>query len=154
MARALYSDFQNRDLVEGGSTISEQIAKNLYLGGYVNGLEEKMAEIFIMLKLEDTFSKQELFALYANMNYYGDSYFDIHEAARGYYHKEPSQLSLAQSAMLAGIPNAPAVYQLSDGYELAKQRQEWVLKKMLENGYISKDQYETALAEDVRAVAR
>ena len=77
-----------------------------------------------MLKLEDTFSKQELFALYANMNYYGDSYFDIHEAARGYYHKEPSQLSLAQSAMLAGIPNAPAVYQLSDGYELAKQRQE------------------------------
>ena len=150
LIRALYHNFKARDVIEGGSTITEQIAKNLYLGGSVNGLEEKMAEIFIMMALEKEYSKEDLFALYANMNYYGDGYWGIAQAAKGYYGLKPNELSLGKAAMLAGIPNAPSVYQLSDGYDLAKQRQEWVLSTMYNNSYISEAELQKAKAEDVR----
>ena len=149
LCRAVYHSFLAGDIVEGGSTISEQIAKNLYMGGYVSGLEEKAAEIFILYELEKEFSKEELFALYANMNYYGDGYWGIKDAAEGYFDADPDDLSLAQAAMLAGIPNAPAIYQLSTGYEDAKARQEWVLLTMCNNGYISEAQAEAAYAENV-----
>ena len=150
LCRALYHNFLAGGMVEGGSTISEQIAKNLYMDGYVNGLEEKTAEIFIMLELEKVFSKEELFALYANMNYYGDGYWGIRAAAEGYFGADPSDLSLGQASMLAGIPNAPAIYQLSTGYEGARSRQEWVLLTMCNNGYISEAEAQKAFAEDVK----
>ncbi len=150
LCRALYHNFLARGMIEGGSTITEQIAKNLYMEGYVSGLEEKAAEIIIMLELEKAFSKEELFALYANMNYYGDGYWGIKDAAEGYYGASPSDLSLAQAAILAGIPNAPSLYQLSTGYEGARSRQEWVLHTMCNNGFISQEEAERALKEDVR----
>ena len=152
LIRALYHNLLAKDFVEGGSTISEQIAKNLYMGGYVDGLEEKSAEIFLMYELEKQYSKEELFALYANMNYYGDGYWGIRQACEGYYDTEPSDLSLARAAILAGIPNAPAVYQLSDGFDQAKERQEWVLYTMFQNAYISEEEMNTAISEDVRPV--
>ena len=154
LARALYHNLRAKDLVEGGSTITEQIAKNLYLDGRVVGLEDKMAEIFIMFDLERSCSKQDLFALYANMNYYGDGYWGIKDAAEGYYDKKSDDLTIAEAAMLAGIPNAPAIYQLSDGYDLAKERQEWVLGTMYRNGFITEDELESAKAEDVKPVVK
>ena len=150
LCRALYHNFLARGMVEGGSTITEQIAKNLYMEGYVTGLEEKTAEIIIMLELEKVFSKEELFALYANMNYYGDGYWGIKDAAEGYYDADCSDLSLAQAAILAGIPNAPSIYQLSTGYEGARSRQEWVLQTMCNNGFITKEEAGKALEEDVK----
>ena len=150
--RALYHNFLAGDLIEGGSTISEQIAKNLYLNGYVNGLEEKMAEIYILLALEKTYAKEDLFALYANMNYYGDGHWGIKDAAEGYYGKDCNDLSLGEAAMLAGLPNAPSIYQLSTGYEDAKERQKWVLQTMYNNGYITREQMEAAYLEDVQPV--
>ena len=152
LCRALYHDLLAKDFIEGGSTITEQIAKNLHLGGYIESPEEKIAGIFLMRALELNYSKEELFALYANMNYYGDGYWGIGEAARGYYDRDANDLSLAQAAMLAGIPNAPAVYQLSDGYDLAKQRQEWVLQTMVNNSYITKEEMKEALVEDVHPI--
>ena len=154
LARALYHNLRAKGLVEGGSTITEQIAKNLYLDGKVVGLEDKMAEIFIMFDLEKSCSKQDLFALYVNMNYYGDGYWGISDAAEGYYDKKSDDLTIAQAAMLAGIPNAPAIYQLSDGYDLAKERQEWVLGTMYRNGFITEDELEAAKAEDVKPVTK
>ena len=150
LCRALYHDVLARDLIEGGSTITEQIAKNLYMESYVSDLEEKVAEIFILLELEKDYSKEELFALYANMNYYGDGYWGIKEAAEGYYQADCSDLTLAQAAILAGIPNAPAIYQLSSGYEGAKGRQKWVMQTMYNNGYISEEEMQEALKENVR----
>ncbi len=150
--RALYHNFQYRDFVEGGSTIVEQIAKNLYMEGYVDSLEEKIAEICIMADLEKTFDKESLFALYANMNYYGDGFWGIEQASQGYFGKNCDDLTLAEAAILAGIPNAPAVYQLSSGYEEAKERQSWVLLTMLNNGIISEEEMDAALKEDVRPV--
>ena len=148
--RAFLHNLQAKKVIEGGSTITEQIAKNLYLGGYVNGIEEKTAEIFIMLELEKDFSKEDLFALYANMNYYGDGYWGLNDAAGGYYGASAKDLTLAQAAILAGIPNAPSILQLSTGYDLAKERQAWVLQTMVNNGYISEEEMDTALKEDVR----
>ena len=150
--RAFYHNFQAKKVIEGGSTITEQIAKNLYLGGYVNGIEEKTAEIFIMLELEKEYSKEDLFALYANMNYYGDGYWGLDAAAKGYYAAGADDLTLAQAAILAGIPNAPSILQLSTGYDLAKERQAWVLLTMVNNGYISEEDMETATLEDVRPI--
>ena len=145
--RALYANFKAKRLVEGGSTISEQIAKNLYLNGKVIGIEDKMAEIWLMFHLEKVYTKEELFALYANMNYYGDGFWGLEQAAEGYFDTSASELTLAEAAMLAGIPNAPAIYQLSTGYESAKKRQEWVLSTMVRNGYITEAEMEDASAE-------
>ena len=136
-------------VIEGGSTITEQIAKNLYLGGYINGMEEKIAGIYLLFDLEKHYSKQELLALYVNMNYYGDSYYGIAKAAEGYYDASVGDLTLAQAAMLAGLPNAPSIYQLSTGYEMAKQRQEWVLKTMQDNGWITEEERIEAMQEDM-----
>ena len=152
LCRALYHNFLAGGMVEGGSTITEQIAKNLYMNGYVSGLEEKVAEIFILFALEKNFSKEELFALYANMNYYGDGYWGIKEAAEGYFGCETDDLDLAKAAILAGIPNAPAIYQLSTGYEEAKKRQEWVLQTMVNNSYITEEEMTEALMEDVHLI--
>ena len=152
LCRALYHNFLAGDMIEGGSTITEQIAKNLYMDGYVNGMEEKTAEIIIMLELEKAFSKEDLFALYANMNYYGDGYWGIRDAAEGYFGADPSDLTLAQAAILAGLPNAPSIYQLSTGFDKARSRQEWVLLTMVRNGFITEEEAASALEEDVRPV--
>ncbi|NCB33750.1 MAG: penicillin-binding protein, partial [Erysipelotrichia bacterium] len=91
---------------------------------------------------------------YANMNYYGDGYWGIEEAAEGYYGVSASDLTVAESAMLAGIPNAPALYQLSTGYDEAKKRQEKVLGLMLNNEYISEDIYNEAMKENTAPIEK
>ena len=152
LIRAIYNNIIFREFVEGGSTITEQIAKNLYLERTARSLEEKICEIMIMYDLEEKYSKEELFALYANMNYYGDGYWGLKNAARGYYKAQANDLSLAKAAILAGIPNAPSAYQLSTGYELAKNRQEKVLTTMVNNNIISEQEKAEALLEDVTPI--
>ena len=134
--------------------VREKLVELLREVQYLGGLEEKIAEIFLMNDLEREYSKKELFALYANMNYYGDGYWGIHDACKGYYDQSPNDLSLAKAAILAGIPNAPAIYQLSDGYEKAKERQAWVLQTMVNNDYISSLEAEEAKKEDVRPIEK
>ncbi len=152
LARAIYNNLRYGNLIEGGSTIPEQIAKNLYFGTADRELDEKLAGILIMHDLEEKYTDEELFALYANMNYYGDGYYGLKNAAEGYYGLSASDLSLAKAAMLAGLPNAPSAYQLSTGYEYAKKRQKKVLQCMLKNEYISEQEYNEALNEDVRPI--
>ena len=149
LSRAIIVNVVSGELREGGSTISQQIAKNLYFQGTRRGIKEKIEEVFIMLELERDYSKEDLFALYASMNYYGDGYYGLSEASLGYYEIDQKELTLAEAAMLAGIPNAPSLYQLSTGYDLAKERQEKVLYRMLEEKYIRQDEYLSAKAEDV-----
>lgn len=149
LSRAIIVNVVSGELREGGSTISQQIAKNLYFQGTRRGIKEKIEEVFIMLELEKDYSKEDLFALYASMNYYGDGYYGLSEASLGYYEIDQKELTLAEAAMLAGIPNAPSLYQLSTGYDLAKERQEKVLYRMLEEKYITQDEYLSAKAEDV-----
>lgn len=149
LIRAVVNNLRAGRAVEGGSTIPQQIAKNLYFQGVPRGIDEKIAEVFIMSDLEEQYSHEYLFAVYANMNYYGDGYWGLANAAEGYYGTSASDLSIAQAAMLAGIPNAPGIYQLSTGHDLALNRQRKVLNDMKKNKFISEEEFELALAENV-----
>ncbi len=149
LIRAVRNNLRAGENIEGGSTISQQIAKNLYYQTTKRTTAVKVSEIMIMIELEEMYSKEDLLALYVNMNYYGDGFWGIVQAAKGYFGADVSDLTIAQSAMLAGIPNAPSAYQLSTGWELAVSRQGKVLSRMREEGYITEDEYRDALAEDV-----
>lgn len=132
VGRAIIHDIQAKAPVEGGSTITQQLAKNLYYT-QEKKLERKFAEVFTAFEFEKKFSKEEIFELYVNTIYFGSNYYGISEAAQGYYGAEVSALTEYECAMLAGIPNAPTAYSLDSSHELAKQRLAQVLDNMVEN---------------------
>lgn len=132
----------------GGSTITQQLGKNMYFG-YEPSLTRKVAELFVARDLEQGLTKDEILTIYVNIINYGDNHMGIYEAAYGYFGVAPSQLTLAQASMLAGLPQSPANYQLSDHYENAKVRQEQVLTAMVKAGYINEREKEAALSENV-----
>ncbi len=139
IARALWTNFRTGELREGGSTITQQVAKNLVFS-QEETLTRKLGELFAAFDIEKNFSKDEIFALYVNSAYFGDGYYGIYDASMGYYGKEPKDLNLDEASMLAGIPNAPSVYAPTINPDLAKERQAHVLKTMVENEYITQDQ--------------
>ena len=149
LGRAILSNIRHGEIVDGGSTIPQQIAKNLYFHFADTSVTTKTAQVFILYQLESHYSKEELFALYANMNYYGDGYYGLYNASKGYFKKDPMDLTLAEAALLAGIVNAPSAYQLSTGYDLAILRQHKVLETMLDNEKITEEQYSDALNETI-----
>ncbi len=136
IARALYTNIRDRQLDEGGSTITQQVAKNIIFN-QEKTLSRKLGELLAAYDLEKNYSKDEIFALYANSSYFGDGYYNIYDASMGYYKKEPKDLTLAEASMLAGIPNAPSIYSPTVNPDLAKKRQKHVLNKMIEYGYIT-----------------
>ncbi len=139
IARALWTNFRTGELREGGSTITQQVAKNLVFS-QEETLTRKLGELFAAFDIEKNFSKDEIFALYVNSAYFGDGYYGIYDASMGYYGKEPKDLNLDEASMLAGIPNAPSVYAPTVNPDLANERQAHVLKTMVENEYITQDQ--------------
>ena len=139
IARALWTNLRNGELQEGGSTITQQVAKNLVFT-QEETLSRKLGELFAAFDLEKNFSKDEIFALYVNSAYFGEGYYGIYDASMGYYNKEPQDLNLNEASMLAGVPNAPSVYAPTVNPDLAKQRQKHVLNTMVENEYITQEQ--------------
>ena len=139
IARALWTNLRNGELQEGGSTITQQVAKNLVFT-QEETLSRKLGELFAAFDLEKNFSKDEIFALYVNSAYFGEGYYGIYDASMGYYNKEPQDLNLDEASMLAGVPNAPSVYAPTVNPDLAKQRQKHVLNTMVENEYITQEQ--------------
>lgn len=121
IARAVFNDIRAGALVEGGSTITQQLAKNQYFT-QEKRLSRKAAEMFMAVEIENHFSKDEILELYVNSIYFGNGYYGIGEASLGYYQKEPEALTEEECMMLAGIPNAPSVYNPVDNPELAHQR--------------------------------
>ena len=139
IARALYTNIRDGEFDEGGSTITQQVAKNVIFN-QDKTIVRKLGEIFAAYDLEKNYSKNDIFALYVNSSYFGDGYYCIYDASMGYYQKEPKDLTLAEASMLAGIPNAPSVYAPTVNPDLAKKRQKHVLNKMVEYGYISQEE--------------
>lgn len=137
--RALYTNIRDKEFDEGGSTITQQVAKNIIFN-QEKTLIRKFGEIYGAYDLEKNYSKNEILALYVNSNYFGDGYYGIYEASKGYYNKKPNELNLDEATMLAGVPNAPSIYSPSVNPELAKKRQLNVLNKMVENGYITQEE--------------
>lgn len=145
-ARAVYNDIRAWELLEGGSTISQQLAKNLYFP-QDNTLERKIAEIFMAVDIEKHYDKQQVLEFYVNGIYYGSGYYCIYDAAGGYFQKKPIEMSDNECTLLAGIPNAPSVYSLDVRPDLAKQRQEKVVECMVEVKYITEDEGNRILNE-------
>ena len=101
-----------------------------------------MAEIFAAIDLEKIYSKNDIIEMYINTIYFGDGYWGLNSASHGYFNKDPLDLSLDEITLLAGIPNAPGVYSLSNNPDLAKQRQKQVIACMVEYGYLTQEQAE------------
>lgn len=139
IAEALITDIIHFDYVMGGSTITQQLAKNIFLDQDKN-LTRKIAELFFARDLENTLSKDEILELYLNIIYFGDGYYGIQAASQGYFQKDPIDLTLDEATLLAGLPQAPAIFQLSTGLEAAKKRQQEVLDAMVKESIISYEQ--------------
>lgn len=143
--RAALYDIKSKSLDQGGSTITQQLVKNVWFSEE-KLLERKFAEVWAAFDLERELSKNEIFELYVNTIYFGSGYYGIGEAARGYFDKEPSELSDYECAMLAGLPNAPSVYTPDRSPELAEQRVSQVLDSMIANDKLSEAEAQEVLA--------
>lgn len=139
LARALYRNIRAGRVVEGGSTISQQLAKNLYLDPR-RTVGRKLEEMVLTIQLERKYTKDEILELYLNQIYFGEGAYGVEAAARRYFNKSAKDLGLAESAMLAGVPRAPSLYNPSRDLEAAKTRQAAVLDRMAELGLISGEQ--------------
>ncbi|MDN5938651.1 MAG: transglycosylase domain-containing protein, partial [Salinisphaera sp.] len=133
---------------QGGSTITMQLARNLYLSPkrtYVR----KIKEIILALRLESKLTKDQILELYLNMIYLGNGAYGVGAAAQIYYDKSLAELTVAQAATIAGLPKAPSHYNPAEYPQRAQVRRDYVLRRMREENYISQAQYQAALAEPV-----
>lgn len=144
--RAVLTNLKEQELAEGGSSITQQLAKNMYFT-QEKKFVRKVAELFVAFDLEKEYTKDEILELYLNTIYFGNGYYCVYDAAEGYFGKEPSQMTDYESTLLAGIPNAPSVYALTNRPELAAQRQETVLECMVEQHYLTQEQADSILQE-------
>ena len=144
IVRALWADLRTRSLAEGGSTLTQQLAKN-ELFTQDKHLARKAAEMLAAFDLEKAYSKQQIFEMYANTIYFGNGCYGITQAAEGYFGKEPAQLTDAEAVFLAGLPNAPSLYASSP--ELALKRTQTVLKRMVKCRVLTQMQAD-AIAEE------
>lgn len=146
IGRAIINDIKAMDFVEGGSTITQQIAKNEYFT-QEKKITRKIAEVFMAYEIEKNYLKDEILELYINTIYFGNGYYNIKDACEGYFDKSPNEMTEGECIMLAGIPNAPSVYNPKENPKLAKERQKQVADKMVEYGYLSKEKEDEILEE-------
>ena len=134
----------------GGSTITMQVAKNFFLS-HERVFSRKFNEILLALQIEQELPKDEIFELYLNKIYLGNRAYGVEAAAQVYYEKSVNELTLAQMAMIAGLPKAPSRYNPINDPERALHRRDWILGRMKELGYISDTQYEDAVFQPITA---
>lgn len=144
IARAVWNNLTSWSLKEGGSTITQQLAKNLYFSQEKSFIR-KIAEMFMAFNLERHYSKDRILELYVNSIYFGDGYYCVRSASLGYFGKEPRDMTASECTLLAGIPNAPSVYSLTRNPALAYQRQQYVIRQMVKCGYLTEGEGDTLL---------
>lgn len=147
IGRAIWTNIKSFELKEGGSSITQQVAKNVYFTQEKTALR-KIAEVFMAFEIERNCDKDTILEMYVNTSYFGSGYYGIKEAANGYYDKEPIDMNEYESSMMAGVPNAPSVYAPTKNPDLAAQRQRQVLERMVRYEYISEEEVEGILEED------
>ena len=139
IGRAIVNDIKAGRYVEGGSTITQQLAKNLYFS-QEKTMNRKAAEVFLALELEQKYTQDEILELYVNSIYFGDGYYSVGEASEGYFGKPASEMNDYECTLLAGVPNAPSKYAPSKNLALAEKRQQKVLSRMEACGYITEEE--------------
>jgi len=136
LGRAIVNDIKAMSFVEGGSTITQQLAKNTYFT-QKKEMTRKVSEAFMAIEIEKHYEKNEILELYLNTSYFGDGCYTVKEAANHYFDKEPLEMTDYEATLLAGVPNAPSVYAPTKNLNLAHKRQKQVLNKMIECGYLT-----------------
>ncbi len=153
LGRALVQNLRAGEVVAGGSTITQQLVRNLYLSPEERSsrsLWRKARETVLAFRLTRHLSKDEILELYLNQIYYGNLAYGVEAAAQTYFGKSARDLDLAEASLLAGLPQSPAAYDPLTNLETAKNRQETVLSLMAQAGYISEEEAQAALAEPLR----
>jgi len=145
--RALFVNVITQSKAQGASTITMQLARNYYLSN-IKTLSRKRDEILLAWRIEKAFTKQEILELYLNKIFFGHRAYGIAAAAQVYYGKEVSELTLPQMAMIAGLPKAPSLYNPIRNLKRAVLRRNYVLKRMLELGYINQQQHDESVATE------
>ena len=153
IGRAVWSNLTSRDLAEGGSTITQQLAKNALLS-QERTLKRKIQEAFLALQIERQFTKTEILEMYLNQIYFGQGAYGVESAAYVYFGKSVENLNLAECAMLAGIPKSPNYYSPHNNIKAAKERQAVVLDQMVKYGYISQETADKTKTDEVKLVTR
>lgn len=146
LLRAAYHDYKTHDYSQGGSTITEQLAKNIYLSREKT-LYRRLRQMLLAMQIERQYSKEEILQFYLNEVCYGHNCFGVQAASHYYFGKDASELTVSEAALLAGIPRAPSRYSPYDHPEAALARRNLVLRKMVELGFLTWDEGERAKAE-------
>ena len=140
-ARAAWRNFKSKEIVEGGSTITQQLGRIMYFS-QEKKYSRKVAEVLVAGRIEELYEKEKILELYVNTIYFGSGYYSVYDACMGYFGKAPSEMNDYECTMLAGIPNAPSVYSPDVNPTLAEQRRQQVLVCMAEAGYIEPGEIE------------
>ena len=148
IARAAVVNVEAGEIEEGASTITQQLAKNLFLSSEQT-FSRKAEELVLALELERNFSKDKIIEMYLNTIYFGSNFYGIYDASKGYFGKEPKDLTVGESAMLAGLPNAPSLYSPYVDFMLAKKRQLVVINAMKNANFLSERDAENARIEEI-----
>jgi penicillin-binding protein 1A len=148
LMRALLADIYRQRALEGASTLSQQLVKNLYMGGNDDGWR-KPQDLLMSLKVEARYNKHTILEYYFNTVYFGHGAWGIGQAASVYFKMTPEQLDLARSSMLAGLPQAPSYYDLYRNPCAARARQFAVLNQMVHDGYIKQEEATRAYAQSI-----
>ena len=151
--KAIYKNMKSGTTKEGASTISQQYAKNLFLD-FGKTWKRKLDEMWLTLKLEVGYSKNEILEGYLNTINYGHGMYGIENASHFYFNKTSKDLTLAESAMLVGIPKSPSNYSPIVNYDLAKKRQENILYNLYKNKKITEDEYKNAIQEQLTIIGK
>ena len=154
IVRALAANQQSGRHKQGGSTITQQVVKQVVIKDNEKSYTRKAREILLAVRLERSATKDEILEVYLNQIFLGHGTYGIQAAAQTYFGKDVTQLSLAEAAILAGLPKAPSRDSPYNFFARSKERQVYVLGRMLESGYIDRPTMESALAEDVAVIER
>lgn len=149
IARAALANLRAGQTVQGASTITQQLAKTLFLTNERTMLR-KVREALLSYQIEEHFSKEEILYLYLNQIFFGNRAYGVENAAQTYFHKPVQKLTLAEMAILAGLPKAPSAYSPVRNPSRAKERQIYVLRRMADVGFITRDEAEAAIKEPVK----
>jgi len=149
IVRAAIRNLRSGKVVEGGSTITQQLARNLFLTTE-RTLSRKVSEALLAIKIERTFDKRKILELYLNQIYLGNGAYGVEAASRVYFGKHVQELTLEEAALLAGLPKAPSKFNPFVDPELAQNRRDYVLRRMLEEGYITQEEYAAAVSKPVK----
>ncbi len=151
--RALIKDFAHGKFVQGGSTITQQVSKTLFLTSEKK-ISRKIKEVILAVKFEQRYSKNEILEIYLNHIYFGHGVYGIQLASELYFGKSPTDLNLEECALLAGLPKAPEYYSPYKNPEAAIARRNTVIKRLLKDGFITKGDYENALEKPTNVLEK